>query len=61
MRRPLRALPVGLVDGAGDPVDPVVWVDPAAGVVMTGGAFLSDKALVRVEEEALVQLERESR
>lgn len=36
-------------------------LDPSAEVVTTGGAFLSDKALVRVEGDALVKLEGESR
>jgi RND family efflux transporter MFP subunit len=36
-------------------------LDPSAEVVTTGGGFLSDKAVVRVKEDALVQLEDEAR
>lgn len=45
----------------GGEVEILSGLDRSVDVVATGGAFLSDKALVRVEEEALVQLKGESR
>ncbi len=45
----------------GREVEILSGLDREANVVTAGGAFLSDNALVRVEGEALVQLEGESR
>lgn len=45
----------------GAEVEILSGLDPSAEIVTTGGAFLSDKALVRVEGEALVQLDGETR
>jgi RND family efflux transporter MFP subunit len=45
----------------GGEVEILSGLDPLAEVVTTGGAFLSDKALVRVVGEALVRLDGESR
>jgi RND family efflux transporter MFP subunit len=45
----------------GSEVEILAGLDRSAEVVTTGGAFLSDKALVRVEAEALVRLEGETR
>ena len=45
----------------GTEVEILSGLDRSTEVVATGGAFLSDKALVRLEGEALVQLEGESR
>jgi RND family efflux transporter MFP subunit len=45
----------------GSEVEILSGLDRSTEVVATGGAFLSDKALVRVTAEAIVQLEGESR
>ncbi|MCF3638950.1 efflux RND transporter periplasmic adaptor subunit [Rhizobium sp. TRM95111] len=45
----------------GSEVEILSGLDRSTDVVATGGAFLSDRALVRVEEEALVQLEGKPR
>lgn len=45
----------------GGEVEILSGLDRSMDVVATGGAFLSDKAFVRVEEEALVQFKGESR
>ncbi|MCA1370743.1 efflux RND transporter periplasmic adaptor subunit [Bradyrhizobium sp. BRP14] len=45
----------------GSEVEILSGIDRSTDVVMTGGAFLSDKALIRLAGDALVQLERESR
>ncbi len=46
---------------SGGEVEILSGLDPSAEVVTTGGAFLSDKALVRVVSAAIVQLEGEMR
>jgi RND family efflux transporter MFP subunit len=45
----------------GGEVEILSGLDRSADIVTTGGAFLSDKALVRLENEALVQLDGEAR
>ncbi|MCA1408899.1 efflux RND transporter periplasmic adaptor subunit [Ensifer sp. IC3342] len=45
----------------GSEVEILSGIDRSTDVVMTGGAFLSDRALIRLAGDALVQLERESR
>jgi RND family efflux transporter MFP subunit len=45
----------------GSEVEILAGLDRSAEVVTSGGAFLSDKAFVRTEAEALVQLEGETR